>query len=178
MAAVVVGLSATLLKGQVFGNTPTTTRYSVFTGAMGMIIAAVGLACLFVQAVPQIIPMALDAIGGLLLVAGGIAWAVGLKGINKCDDTHNQKMYDNGLLNEGCIPSDDDNGPYCGVYVGTDPKNRIGVLNNLHTRCKYAISDEIMQFVLFAVCVLLVVVGFLIMRKGKGGGMSRRGRYV
>jgi hypothetical protein len=176
MAAVVVGLSVTLLKGQVYGNTPTTTRYSVFTGAFGMIVAAVGLVCLFVQAIPAIVPMVLDALAGLLLVAGGIAFAVGLKGI-RCDEDHADALYGNGLLNEGCITAQD-GFPYCGVREGTrtDDQGR-ELFDKLNGRCKTAMSDEIMQFVLFAVCAILVGIGFLIMRKGKGGS-SRGARYV
>lgn len=172
MAATVVGLSVTLLKGQVYGTTPTTTRYSVFTGAFGMIVAFLGLVCLFVSAIPQIIPMALDALAGLLLVAGGIAWAVGLKGV-RCDENHGPQMYNNGLLNEGCVRGDDGS-PYCGVLAdsGNDANK---AFDRINTRCKYAMSDEIMQFILFAVSALLLFVGFLIMRKGKGG---TRGRYV
>ncbi|KAH8912760.1 hypothetical protein BR93DRAFT_922724 [Coniochaeta sp. PMI_546] len=172
MAAVVVGLSVTLLKGQVYGTTPTTTRYSVFTGAFGMIVAFLGLICLFISAIPAIVPMILDSLAGILLVAGGIAWAVGLKGI-KCDEDHGTQMYDNGLLNEGCV-SADDGSPYCGVLVGADPNSR-QAFDRINTRCKYAMSDEIIQFILFAVCAILLFLGFLIMRKGKGGG---RGRYV
>jgi hypothetical protein len=178
MGAVVVGLSVTLLKGQVFGATPTTTRYSVFTGAFGMIVAFLGLICLFISAIPAIVPMALDTLAGLLLVAGGIAWAVGLKGI-KCDENHGTAMYLNGLLNEGCQPAQKKgDSPYCGVAVGvTDPESK-EPFNRLNTRCKYAMSDEIIQFILFAVCIILLCLGFLIMRKGRGGGRGTRGRYV
>ncbi|KAB5540524.1 marvel domain-containing protein [Coniochaeta sp. 2T2.1] len=172
MAAAVVGLSVTLLKGQATGNTPTTTRYSVFTGAFGMIVAFLGLICLFISAIPAIVPMALDALAGLLLLAGGIAWAVGLKGI-QCKEEHYQKMYANPLLNEGCI--DGGSIPYCGV-AGDDPKKATdaGTFRTLNVRCKYAMSDEIMQFILFLVSGILLFLGFLLMRKGKGGGRGAR----
>jgi predicted RND superfamily exporter protein len=175
MGAVVLGLSVTLLKGQVYGETPTTTRYSVFTGAFAMIVAFVGLICLFVSAVPSIVPMALDALIGVLLLAGGIAWAVGLKGIS-CDEAHGAKMYLNGLLNEGCLPSEKKGqAPACGV-IGND--NGEGAFGRLNTRCKYAMSDEIMQFILFLICGILLFLGFLIMRKGKGGGRGTQARYI
>jgi len=176
MAAVVVGLSVTLLKGQVVPPTPTTTRYSVFTGAFGMIVAFLGLVCLFISAIPALVPMVLDALAGLLLLAGGIAWAVGLKGV-KCDEDHALALYDNGLLNEGCI-SDGKKGdrPICGVYSGDADDRK--AFDRLNARCKYAMSDEIIQFILFAVSAILLLLGFLIMRKGKGGGRGTRGRYV
>ncbi|OIW32386.1 hypothetical protein CONLIGDRAFT_678787 [Coniochaeta ligniaria NRRL 30616] len=174
MAAVVVGLSVTLLKGQVYGTTPTTTRYSVFTGAFGMIVAFLGLVCLFISAIPAVVPLVLDSLAAILLVAGGIAFAVGLKGV-KCDEAHGPQMYANDLLNEGCVTIDGD--PYCGVLVGADPKST-QAFDRINTRCKYAMSDEIIQFILFAVCAILLFLGFLIMRKGKGGGRGTRGRYV
>ena len=175
MAAAVVGLSVTLLNGQATGKTPTTTRYSVFTGAFGMIVAFLGLVCLFISAIPAIVPMVLDAVAGLLLLAGGIAWAVGLKGI-KCEEEYYTKMYDNPLLNEGCVGGGGGARPYCGV-AGDDP-NKVtdeGTFRTLNVRCKYAMSDEIIQFILFLVSGILLFIGFLLMRKGKGGG--RRTRY-
>lgn len=170
MGAAVVGLSSVLLKGQVYGDTPVTTRYSVFTGAFAMIIAAIGLASLFVHAIPAIIPMAIDGLGAVLLAAGGIAWAVGLKGF-QCRLEDADKMYGNGLLNEGCVSAD--NGQYCGVFGGqSDPQV---MFNNLNANCKKAFADEIIQFILFAVSAILLLLGFLIMRQG---GSSRSGRFV
>lgn len=178
MGAVVVGLSVTLLKGQVYGDAPTTTRYSVFVGAFGMLVAFLGLICLFVSAVPAVVPMALDALAGILLLAGGIAWAVGLKGI-KCDEDHAAAMYANGLLNEGCLPADKKgDSPYCGVLVGIGDNSQ-KAFDRINSRCEYGMSDEIIQFILFAVCAILLFLGFLIMRQGKGGGgRGMRGRYV
>lgn len=177
MGVVVLGLSVTLLKGQVFGDTPTTTRYSVFLGAFGMVVALLGLLSLFVSAVPAVVPMALDAVAGILLLAGGIAWAVGLKGL-ECDEAHADAMYANGLLNEGCEAADKKgDSPYCGVWVGAG-NNAQQAFNRLNARCKYAMGDQIIQFILFGVCAVLLLLGFLIMRQGKGGGRGVRGRYV
>lgn len=69
---VILGLAATLAKQQVFGHPPTTTTYSIFTGAFAVIAAAVGTIAMFMEAIPSVVPMGFDAVGGLLLLAGGI----------------------------------------------------------------------------------------------------------
>lgn len=180
MGAVIVALSAIMVKNQVYGGAPTTLRYSVFTGAIAMIIAAIGIICLFIHKIPPFIPMVIDAVGALLLVAGGIAWAVGLKGV-KCDTAYADAQFNNPLLNEGCI-TDKSGHTYCGVNARnadeTDSVKYVQkVFDLLNGRCKTGMADEIIQFVAFAVCVILVVLGYFIMRKG-GLGSSSRGRFV
>jgi hypothetical protein len=180
MGAVITALSAIMVKNQVYGGAPTTLRYSVFTGAIAMIIAAIGLICLFIHKIPPFIPMVIDAVGALLLVAGGIAWAVGLKGI-KCHPAYFTAMYGKPLLNEGCF-SDRSGNTICGVDFRTsdetDPNTHTQkMFDIMNGRCKTGMADEIIQFVAFAVCVILVVLGYFIMRKG-GLGSSSRGRFV
>lgn len=164
-----LGLSATLLHQQRYGNSPTTTRYSVFTGAFGMIVAAVGAAGLFLQAIPPLVPMAMDAVSGILLAAGGIAWAVGLKGIS-CKLEDSNKMYESPLLNEGCVKARDGS-DYCGVL--DDISDVEGLANRLKGNCQKAFTGEIFQFLTFAIAAILVGLGYLTMRKGTGGGRSR-----
>jgi hypothetical protein len=60
------------MKGQYFGEAPVTTKYSVFTGALGMLVAIFGLASLWVEAIPELVVIGADAVAGLLLLGGGI----------------------------------------------------------------------------------------------------------
>lgn len=169
-AVVVLGLAVTLLKQQRYGNSPTTTRYSIFTGAFGMIVAVVGAIGLFLEAIPAIVPMALDAVSGILLAAGGIAWAVGLKGIQcKLDDA--EKMYDSPLLNEGCVTTSGGGRPYCGVLDDANGgKDAEALANRLKGNCQKAFTGEIFQFLTFALAAILVALGFLTMRRGGTSG--------
>lgn len=162
-----LGLSATLLHQQKYGNSPTTTRYSVFTGAFGMIVAAVGAVGLFLHAIPPLVPMAMDAVSGILFAAGGIAWAIGLKGIS-CKLEDSQKMYDNSLLNEGCVKAKDGTA-YCGVLDDINAGDVEGLANHLKGNCQKAFTGEIFQFLTFAIAAILVGLGYLTMRKGSGG---------
>lgn len=72
MAIVVLALSVELIKGQRVGDSPTTTRYSAFTGGFGLAVALFGIVSVFFEAIPALVVMAVDAVSGLLLLAGGI----------------------------------------------------------------------------------------------------------
>lgn len=61
-----------MIKNQVYGSSPVTTRYSTFTGGFGMIVSGVGLLSLFVTFIPAIVPIALDTLAGFLFLGGGI----------------------------------------------------------------------------------------------------------
>ncbi|KAK3940152.1 marvel domain-containing protein [Diplogelasinospora grovesii] len=168
-AVVVLGLAVTLIKAQVLGDAPTTTKYSSFTGAFGIIVCAAGVAGMFVSAIPDLVTMALDGVLALLFLAGGIAWAVGLKGIGCKDQTAYMQMRENGLLNEGSATVD-------GVAViGADynSNNDYDVFDKLSANCQKGMADEIMQFISFAFALGLLGLGFVRWRKGGTSGSSR-----
>lgn len=170
----IVGISAVLHKQQVFGSAPTTISYSIFTGVFGMVVALVNIVPLFITRIPELIPMAIDAIAALLLLAGGIAWAVGLKGV-KCAPEYYNKLHDNHLINEGCDKTF--NG--CGVDARhidekDDTKFAQAVFNTMKSRCNSGRADEIIQFVAFAVAFLLVIWGFFLWRKQRSGTLGGR----
>ncbi|PSR77218.1 membrane-associating domain-domain-containing protein [Coniella lustricola] len=175
-AIVVVGLSATFMKDQHVGSVPVTTRYSVFVGAFGMIIGSLGLVALWLDGIPSIIPMAADAIAALLFLAGGIAWAVGMKG-QSCTEASLKKLYDNALLNQGCNSnlSPNNYGPYC--YIAGDQSEEGWPLTNLWPSpmkgvCQKAFSNESFLFLGFGAAVILVGLGFLMMKR-KGNSRSK-----
>lgn len=167
-----------------------TTRYSTFTGGFGVIVAALGVAGLFISSIPELFVLGVDAVCGILFAAGGIvcssllirdlsqvtnpylpkkAWAVGLKGISCTDDsTENYKnMALNGLINEGTLTTGDEQ--YVGV--GKDSNDWSEALGQLKGNCQKGMADEIVQFLCFGVAVGLVALGYVRMRKGgKTGG--------
>lgn len=164
-AIVVVGLAGTLISKQVYDSPPTTTKYSSFTGGFGIIVGAVGLAGLFVDAIPEIATMALDGLASIFFLAGGIAWAVGLKGFS-CDSNSRDdvaKMLDNGLLNQGKLDTGA-GGVTWGVFRNTDTSTEAFKL--LEANCKKCFADEIFQFLAFALGLGLIGVGYVRMRKG------------
>ena len=159
-AVVVLGLAVTLVKAQVYGDAPTTTKYSTFTGGFGILAAAAGAVGLFVEAVPDLFNIALDGLSGLLFLAGGIAWAVGMKGINCTTLTGENinNMVENGLMNQG---------KEAGFYGFYDRnKSSEDNYNTLAGNCKKGFSDEIIQFLSFLVALGLVGVGYVRMRRG------------
>ena len=137
-----------------------------------MIIGAVGGLALFVDAIPPLVTAAIDGVGALLLLGGGIALGVGLKGVG-CKTEDADKMYDSPLLNEGCVPNRNgqDGRPYCGILdgVGDDVDALLGALKG---NCQKALADEVFQFLTFALLVGLALLGWMAMRRG-GGSRSR-----
>lgn len=87
-AVVVLGASVSLAKGQVFGSVPATTSYAAFAGAWAILTALIGIVAIFVEAIPGMIMAGVDGLAALLLLAGGIAYAVGIKGVSCAQATN------------------------------------------------------------------------------------------
>ncbi|KAK3338549.1 marvel domain-containing protein [Neurospora tetraspora] len=172
--AVIIGLSASFITAQKVGSAATTTQYSVFTGAYGILEGFLGIAALFLSFIPDIVVLGADAIGALVLLAGGIAWAIGTRGVSCTDPTKVMKILDNNLLNQGKRKYKGD--WYYGILYG-DPNEKTA-WSRLQSSCKKGLADEIFQFLAFAVLVVLVVVGWIRWRKGKGGGGMGSRTYV
>ncbi|KAK1983828.1 marvel domain-containing protein, partial [Colletotrichum cereale] len=165
MAIVVLGLSVDLVKGQLLGDAPTTTKYGTFTGGFGLAVAILGLASAFVDAVPALVVMTADALSGLLLLGGGIAFAIGLRGVTcdpKTKDEVNALMY-NVLINGGAVDQD-------GNIQHPDMTDGL-LLGN----CKKATADQAMQFVTFGLAMTTIVLVFLVWKNDRG---SKGGAYV
>jgi hypothetical protein len=71
-AIVVLGLSITMAKWQVFGKPPPTTEYGAFSGGFAFLVGLVGVAAVFVEAIPGLIMAGLDALAAILTLAAGI----------------------------------------------------------------------------------------------------------
>ncbi|TDZ49934.1 hypothetical protein CTRI78_v007709 [Colletotrichum trifolii] len=70
MAFVVLAISIDIINKQ---NDPHTTfKYNAFTGGLGILVVALGLASSFFDAIPSLVVMAADAVSGVLLLGGGI----------------------------------------------------------------------------------------------------------
>jgi hypothetical protein len=73
-AAVVLGLSATLIKqyGPATTNPPALFDYGAFCGGAALVIALFGIVACFVESLQGIILLALDGLASFFLLAGGI----------------------------------------------------------------------------------------------------------
>lgn len=131
-----------------------------------MIVGAVGLVALWIEKIPSLVPIVADGLAALVFVAGGIAWAVGMKG-QTCTLSSLQKLYDNPLLNQGCQPEDSKGERYC--YVAGKQTEDPWPLENIWPNpmkgvCQKAFANEAFQFLGFAGAVILIILGFLAMR--------------
>jgi hypothetical protein len=64
-----------------------TVRYSLFLGICAMLISTIGIVSLFVDRIPMIIPFVGDALGAVLSLAAGLAWALNYASLDlNCDE--------------------------------------------------------------------------------------------
>lgn len=130
-----------------------------------MIVGAFGLVALWIAKIPPIVPVATDGLAALFFLAGGVAWAVGMKD-QSCGLSSLERLYLNPLLNQGC--SSQQPGPgdlhYCAVagrqttLLGLWPSPMKGI-------CQKAFANEAFQFLGFGAAAVLVVLGFLMVKK-------------
>ncbi|AEO70951.1 06bdf356-a8e0-4154-8eca-9029144a05ed [Thermothielavioides terrestris] len=166
IGATILGIAASLIANQVVGDSPVTTRYATFTGGFGMMVGLVGVASLLASFIPEVVPLALDGLAALLFLAGGIAWAVGLRNLDNCNNYQN--MLQNGLLNEGTLDVDGQT-----LYGVITPGHEDEAPGKLRGNCQRATADEALQFISFGLALALVGFGFLQVRRGgKGGGVG------
>ncbi|KAG7142899.1 hypothetical protein HYQ45_000816 [Verticillium longisporum] len=71
-ALVALALSIDLLRGQLDGAPPGSIQFAVFVGSVGLVVALLGLAGMFVDKIPSNVVMVFDVMSGLLLIGGGI----------------------------------------------------------------------------------------------------------
>ncbi|OXV08891.1 hypothetical protein Egran_03346 [Elaphomyces granulatus] len=142
-AIIVLGLSVSLAKGQVIGSVPATTGYGSFTGGLGILAAIVGFAALLTDFLEGIISWAIDGLACVAFLAGGIAFAVGLRGTD-CSDINT--TWNNAILSGGC----DANG--CD-YFGGDIDH---IEQTVKSRCTSAKADAAFMFLGFIFCMFVI----------------------
>ena len=82
-----------------------------------------------------------------------------LRGIScsSTSDENRAKMYENDLLNGGCI-----------TYKGGKECGFVNDLNHMNTRCKENEADAAFMFMSFALCIGCAVLSFLAIKRGTG----------
>jgi len=71
-AIIVLGLSVRAANWQEIGSVPTTTAYCAFAGAIAILVSVIGLAAIWLTAIPKVIMSGFDGLTAVLLLAGGI----------------------------------------------------------------------------------------------------------
>ncbi|KXX78640.1 hypothetical protein MMYC01_205686 [Madurella mycetomatis] len=160
----ILAIAADFIRHQVLGDAPVTTRYSTFTGGFGMLVCGVGAVALFVTSIPALVPIALDGLMGLFFLAGGIAWAVGLRGTGNCNDPVG--MLGNQLLNRGSVSTDND--VYYGIIEPDD--DELAVFNKLRGACQRGTAEEVLQFIAFGAAISLIGIGYSTWKRGTSMG--------
>ncbi|KAL8392373.1 hypothetical protein RB595_002530 [Gaeumannomyces hyphopodioides] len=159
-AVVVLGISVTLAKHQVVEGPPAETSFASFTGGFGVFAAAVGIAAVFLEAIPSLVPLALDGLSALFFLAGGIALTMAMKGVSctSAGQGEDNQRYLNKILNGGCYRPGD-----CGVSEGM--RSTDDIINELKSRCVKAQADFSFQYIAFVAALACLVVAFLSLRR-------------
>lgn len=130
-----------------------------------MIIGLFGLAALFLDSIPALLATAGDALAAALLVAGGISWAVAMKGA-ACLERDVRRLYRNPLLNQGCHRDQSVEGmPICGVLEDAGPSPEAWWSGTVLPICERAYVNVGVLFLGFVASLGLVGLGFLMRRK-------------
>ncbi|KAK0712292.1 marvel domain-containing protein [Apiosordaria backusii] len=146
LSITILALTLAFLKAQVYGDPPTTTKFTVFVASFTIFISVVNLIgtvwwTWLEDLLPVIVLLGLDGVAALLYIAAGIAWAVGLKDTGSCSDEDG--MYLNPLFNGGT--RDYEGNPLIGLRQPDDtPDSLLGKLQGL---CHRATANQSLMFV-------------------------------
>ncbi|ESZ95003.1 hypothetical protein SBOR_4623 [Sclerotinia borealis F-4128] len=154
-AAVVLALSAVLIKGYGPGTSWSLISYGSFCGGAALIFAAIGVAACFVEALQGIIMLALDGIASFFLLAGGVAYAATIK-VGSCSDL----IYINDHRNP-FFPGDHK------LYHGNIEK---AVLEDLKTRCQETQAST--AFIWFTAACFFGTTAIHFLGHKRGGGAA------
>ncbi|EHA55262.1 hypothetical protein MGG_08113 [Pyricularia oryzae 70-15] len=163
-SAVVLGLSVTLENHQKYGSPPAETSFASFTGGFGIVVAAIGVASMFIDAIPTLVPLVVEGLAALFFLAGGIALAIAMKGVS-CDGDLGSEAYGvrffNKILNGGCPTV---NRCYVSDKIIFSPEEGN---DSLKARCVRTQADFAFQFIaMFAALGALAMTFFTARRSG------------
>lgn len=160
--AIVLGLSVSLAKQQRLGSPPPETSFYSFTGAFGLVASAIAILAIFIDKVPQVGVIVVDALASIFYLAGAIALTVALKPVSSCtatDDVTKYYRFHNKLLNGGCYTKGEKTfcnaGPDDDHYEIWTPG-----------RCQKVQADYVFGYVAFVFGVASIVVALLTKRRG------------
>jgi len=168
---VVLALSVTLAKGQLQGSTPSILGFSSFLGAIGLIVGLLGISALFLEPLQRkpIVVWVVDGVVTLFFLAGAIAMAVELKGVD-CNNWI--AIVSNSVLNCGAqIVNIGGQPSYTNVCVKNLDSSAVSLLelneeigNTLHKRCMEARADNVFVWLGFLTSLASLGLGIQFLR--------------
>ncbi|QIX01877.1 hypothetical protein AMS68_007394 [Peltaster fructicola] len=167
-SVIVLALSITAVKWQVYGSAPASSGYNSFAGAWATLFSLIGFVAVFVSSVPGLIVAALDGLTFLILLAGGIAYAVQLRGItcsNPSAILDNADRYT--LVNGGSTPFVDSNGNSFTLYGVPSLSDGSPNLDAVKSRCNTVVADDV--FIFFAAITALAAAALVFVAHRRGG---------
>ncbi|KAK6841252.1 hypothetical protein PG995_000353, partial [Apiospora arundinis] len=166
--AVVFGLSVDLAKGQNKGPVPPETGFSTFAGGFGLLTTLVGLAALWVDAIPGVATMVADGLAAVIYLVAGSILASAMKPVPTCtptNDSEGEAVEYNKIINTGCYSQGSgDQGPSWTCDFGGGAAE--AVVKTFSPRCQRAVADYSFDYIGFTLCALMVILGYVLARRG------------
>ncbi|KAK8095717.1 hypothetical protein PG999_013739, partial [Apiospora kogelbergensis] len=165
-SAVVFGLSISLARDQHQGPVPPEIGFSSFGGGFALVTCLVGMAGLWIDAIPSKVTMALDGIAAVSYLTGGIILTAALKAVKSCTaigpDPSNDRTANN-VLNFGCGEANTGPDTYqkCNDLGVQDYKDDPTI-----PRCMRAVTDYSFDYFGFTLCAIMVFLGYVLARRG------------
>jgi len=159
---IVLGLSVKAIRWQKYGSAPATTSYSAFAGGFSVLVALAGIAAGFIDAIPDLLMAVVDALASFLLLAGGIAFAIALKGVDCSTHTDTSPSKDIGeLIVSGC--GKEYGTDICGIQLENNPYSAVTA------RCKTVEADAAFLFLGFLASLAAAALCYLASTRGGRG---------
>lgn len=123
-----------------------------------------GLIALWVEKIPRIVPIILDAIAAVLFLVGGILWAIWMSK-RHCVSSHKDvgRPDDDDPFNQICDPRVyDPEDPNCSF---TGNHTQALLVSHVSHVCQTALANTMYHFLAFITAVTLLLLGLLAMKR-------------
>lgn len=129
-----------------------------------MIAGLLGLIALWVDKIPRIVPIILDAIAAILFLVGGVLWAIWMSK-RHCMGSHKDvgRPHDDNPFDQICDPlvyNPDD--PNCSF---TGNKAKVLLVSHVKNVCQTALANTMYHFLAFVTAITLLLLGLLAMKR-------------
>ncbi|KAI0868074.1 hypothetical protein GGS24DRAFT_494850 [Hypoxylon argillaceum] len=173
IAAVVLALSVTLAREQAIGQVPPETGFGTFVGAAGFFASVFGMAALWFDQINGKILISLDTLVSVFYLAGAISLTIAMKNVPSCTATDGTSQYYRGInkiISGGCVHSSE--GPLCPHVISADGKDLT------QGRCQMAQADYVFEYAGFILGLVMVFMGYILHRRGRGGAPPTNRPYI
>lgn len=161
---VVLGLSVTLIRGHHWGDLPASLGYGAFVGGLSFVAALIGLAATWFDFLGGIVGLVIDGIVALVNLAGGVLFAIKLKGV-ECKEWSDMGNAWELVSNEWFNGGFQELGGHRYSWVQVN-KSEQDFADTILGHCRESQADTAFMFMTAVVVIVCALLVWLRMRKG------------